>query len=557
MTQVGEGVAVLMIGDNPDKEPEKTKKEPITLRISVFFDGTGNNRANIKARQGNSADYKVVKKQDPGKALPGQDAKNVGTSNASFENDFSNVSYLEEGFLSTDDNDYHASIYVEGAGTQDLRAVSKVYEDDMRVYQEKIDIWQQTAMYASTPVFPPSKPKFKVDSSAGNAMATGTTGIYAKMQSGINQISDWYQGFLEEEKISSDKYYISNITIDLFGFSRGAATARSFIHYLMKGEQVFYTKVKTRSRGSRSVKKTVPTSNLLMKLNANGVDVARDALVFGFVGVFDTVSSYVNALSSDVDDLHLDAIKHAKKVYHLAAAEEHRLCFSLTDISSAKNKGTGEEYYLPGVHSDVGGGYREAGAIPEVGSILDHSFAMKTLSKFSVGDIKLSEYAKQIEKEGWFSSKKKDLKTQKSEIDVKKEKRIWVGPMGYGVHEYEEETEINIYRNSVKNTYRTIPFNLMFEETKKNGFSFNGQAKRLNKVPGELSQVDSDVRSYISSAGNSSKASHWFEKSSSQSPGGFDLEKLRNEHLHYSATMSVGLWPRIRKGKKIREFYQG
>lgn len=212
---------------------------------------------------------------------------------------------------------------------------------------------------------------------------------------------------------------------------------------------------------------------------------------------------------------------------------------------------------MPGVHSDVGGGYREARAIPEVGSILDYGWMMKAVSKFSVGDIKLSEYAKQIEKEGWFSSKKKDENTGRPEIKLKKEKRILVDPMGYGAYEYEEEMEINIYRNSVKNTYRTIPFNLMYEEMENNGFSFKGSTKRINKVPGELSQEDSDVRSYIASVGASSKASDWFEKPSSECHGSFSIEKLRNEHLHYSATVGMGMWPRIRKGKKIRELYHG
>ncbi len=31
-----------------------------------------------------------------------------------------------------------------------------------------------------------------------------------------------------------------------------------------------------------------------------------------------------------------------------AAAEEHRVCFSLTDIASAKTLGKGEEYFLQG-----------------------------------------------------------------------------------------------------------------------------------------------------------------------------------------------------------------
>jgi hypothetical protein len=51
---------------------------------------------------------------------------------------------------------------------------------------------------------------------------------------------------------------------------------------------------------------------------------------------------------------------HAKKVLHLASAEEHRKDFALSDISGSTEKGTGTEYFLPGVHSDVGGSYNMA-----------------------------------------------------------------------------------------------------------------------------------------------------------------------------------------------------
>ena len=43
-----------------------------------------------------------------------------------------------------------------------------------------------------------------------------------------------------------------------------------------------------------------------------------------------------------------------------ASAEEHRMHLSLHNINSAKAKG--EQYFLPGVHSDIGGGYLDAGS---------------------------------------------------------------------------------------------------------------------------------------------------------------------------------------------------
>jgi len=76
-----------------------------------------------------------------------------------------------------------------------------------------------------------------------------------------------------------------------------------------------------------------------------------------FAGLFDTVSSHGPSFSNDTRTLKLDTIRKAKQVVHLVAAEEHRKNFSLTDIASTGNKG--RELFLPGVHSDIGGGYRE------------------------------------------------------------------------------------------------------------------------------------------------------------------------------------------------------
>lgn len=77
-------------------------------------------------------------------------------------------------------------------------------------------------------------------------------------------------------------------------------------------------------------------------------------VVVKYVGLYDTVASYGVIHDNNTSQLHLDSIAIAEKVVQLAAAEEHRLNFRLTNISSAKN---GLQIFLPGAHSDVGGGY--------------------------------------------------------------------------------------------------------------------------------------------------------------------------------------------------------
>lgn len=134
------------------------------------------------------------------------------------------------------------------------------------------------------------------------------------------------------------------LKLDVFGFSRGAAAARHFIHVALHAQ-------------SRDETGDLPTQNLRMRLAALGIRLAR--LDFGFAGLFDTVASYgIKGTIGEVSctsHLHLDAIRHAETVVHITAQDEHRGNFALTDIQSAGIKG--KVYCLPGVHCDIGGSY--------------------------------------------------------------------------------------------------------------------------------------------------------------------------------------------------------
>jgi hypothetical protein len=137
----------------------------------------------------------------------------------------------------------------------------------------------------------------------------------------------------------------------VFGFSRGAAAARHFIH-------------------RRDALRTWPGQR------------GAAELVINFVGLYDTVSSFARQYgdlasvvggvyvdSTNTDTIFCDDVKELglnlgavpKKVVHLTAADEHRQNFSLTNINTSLKAGVGLELALPGVHSDVGGSYTEAG----------------------------------------------------------------------------------------------------------------------------------------------------------------------------------------------------
>lgn len=136
------------------------------------------------------------------------------------------------------------------------------------------------------------------------------------------------------------------LTLDLFGFSRGASAARHAVHEINKGE-----------------------SGLLAKIFfENGISWPKQ-LEIRFVGLFDSVAAIVNPAAGDFSAhnernhpvrLYLDSDKVGRAV-HLTAAHEHRKNFALNSLRSRDGSlpANFREINLPGVHSDIGGGYSD------------------------------------------------------------------------------------------------------------------------------------------------------------------------------------------------------
>lgn len=133
-------------------------------------------------------------------------------------------------------------------------------------------------------------------------------------------------------KLQNDRLpKIEAVNLYVFGFSRGAAAARSFC-----------TRMRT----------YLAKLDIKFKINIK------------FLGLFDTVASVGSAHSSRAlygkENGHhswaaMDLMFPSRidKTVHLVAAHEVRGSFPITSIASM----TGEEIVFPGVHSDVGGGY--------------------------------------------------------------------------------------------------------------------------------------------------------------------------------------------------------
>lgn len=175
------------------------------------------------------------------------------------------------------------------------------------------------------------------DSTRGKAFGTGETGIEARARSAFGEILKKLKKFAHKSSIPA------LVNLNVFGFSRGAATARRFIHLVKTEKENFGDE----------------WQSILVRVN--------------FVGLFDTVSSYAPGLDlnfgNDVQQLHLDfGAGYANKVFQLVALDEYRANFAVTTIESAckqtlhnhnESCRVGYELHIPGAHSDVGGGYQE------------------------------------------------------------------------------------------------------------------------------------------------------------------------------------------------------
>lgn len=321
--QIGEGVDTR--GDAPPKDDGVAR---ITIRISLFFDGTRNNRRNARVREKvdridkGTFDRRRDPAPDVSEARARQLLHDYGSGDVSFANDVSNVVRLVENLdQQVPDHAYYLSVYTEGAGTADLEG----------------DSWHDAAV------------------------ADGATGTVAKVEKGIalavRRIDD-----LAASGVVKRTTIIEKLTVDTCGFSRGAAAARYCIHRVLDDGPAHAEP----GRGT-----SVSLRTQLLARGWRGVERVEVRAV----GLFDTVSSYgeipdnqrllagtevVGDFENNTALLHLDAVQRAAAVYQIAAAEEYRANFSLTNIDSAGARG--RQVYVPGAHSDVGGGYLDGRA---------------------------------------------------------------------------------------------------------------------------------------------------------------------------------------------------
>lgn len=288
--------------EEEEEELEEDSSVGITLRIGVFFDGTLNNANNGVLGLLCGANH-PIKPED----LDAACRPYMSDPDSSYANDESNVKKLSDLYFAPPELQEIAgqqlmfrTLYVEGIGT------SSGQEDSLM----------------------------------GAGMGRGATGVTGKVDDAFREIMRTIRNFIQANPDSK----IINLTFDTFGFSRGAAAARHFANEVAMGR-----------KGPLG-----QTINMFRRAFHETFDGEyQQDIQMGFIGLFDTVASvgglanlgYVRSQKAPWLNLYLPRSLFPN-VVQLAARDEIRANFPLTRV-----KADHPEYTLPGVHSDIGGGY--------------------------------------------------------------------------------------------------------------------------------------------------------------------------------------------------------
>ena len=326
----------------------------ITLRVGMFFDGTGNNSYSAEwgKKQLDKYYFKWRPKYEVNKNKPVTE-------------------WPEDMFKYPKDEKFHffweEDYAVDGSASNELTNIQKLHDLYLRdeyVQDNRTFVHPEYITGIGTGNETDNTKPADESVVPGQAFGTGDYGVLAKVETGIEQLCKALGQIAESEQfIEANADGLACIEIDVFGFSRGSAAARHFTNVIVDGEKgIFATKFieacESHSIGLKS-----------------GFDwSSNESICIKFVGIFDTVAAIFDPFSGDFtphNDKNGDVRlwlepDRIEKVVHLTAHKktEYRYNFCLNKVNtSCKFK----EYIVPGAHSDLGGGYQSTMAYETIG----------------------------------------------------------------------------------------------------------------------------------------------------------------------------------------------
>ncbi len=208
---------------------------------------------------------------------------------------------------------------------------------------------------------------------SGLGFGIGSKGVVEKCRRICEQIKRIYKIYNENTNIN-----VIRLHFDVFGFSRGATTARMFTYILNpsgEGKEPY-------NICKNDYKLLTGTENVFLPSKKENFAGKLESKEVRCLGIFDTVSSIgilrdgINKILADkmnlaaaeefasygksiyhddnVSDFGLYSTEKANNLLHICALDENRANFALVDIENSLNTGT--EIFMPGCHTDIGGG---------------------------------------------------------------------------------------------------------------------------------------------------------------------------------------------------------
>jgi hypothetical protein len=275
----------------------------VVVRVGLFFDGTGNNRVNSRIGADCRAMAEVNEYEHITECRGCRD-----NPLSSYASALSNIARLFElypdrpkAIAQAGQLNVYWPVYISGVGTTSKGSDS---------------LWP------------------------GQSFGRGSTGVVAKAEQAIRKIGRCLDAF----RTHNPDCCIVRLELDLFGFSRGAASARHFANEVLK-----------RDKGGLD-----PLFNRYASAFSEDFAWGDDAVQLKVIGLFDTVAAVAGLLDmGSVRDSTNSQVNLylppgcAQQVLHLVARDEQRRNFALNSITPQWPR----EILLPGVHSDIGGGY--------------------------------------------------------------------------------------------------------------------------------------------------------------------------------------------------------
>ncbi|NHQ88484.1 DUF2235 domain-containing protein [Iodobacter sp. HSC-16F04] len=274
-----------------------------TVNVGVFFDGTNNNDKRDRSEKGHS---------------------NIAKLYSSHRDD------PREGFY---------RLYIPGVGTAFEEIGELTESSEGKAYAKGGDsriAWALIQVLNSIRFTFDGRRLLEADEAKAAIKDTNQLATYWALSNSKRQA--WFKRQVKklEEVIVNKKPKIVQLNVSVFGFSRGAAEARAFCHWLVDC------------------------------CEGNGTYLAGVPIKIQFLGIFDTVASVGLADSfpipvqglMDWADGSMEILPQVQRCVHYVAANEIRASFPLSCARNGKSYPANVlEQVFPGAHSNIGGGY--------------------------------------------------------------------------------------------------------------------------------------------------------------------------------------------------------